>query len=75
MTEAELWNITQAAAYIGAATNKSATSTLSRWGIKAAGYERSPAGRAQALYLAVEIRAAKEARPGRGARTDLRKDT
>lgn len=75
MPEAELWNISQVAAHIGAASDKSATSTLSRWGIKAVGYERSPAGRPRALYSADEIRAAKEVRPGRGARTDLRKET
>lgn len=74
MTEPELWNIDQVAehlGYEGPSANKSATGTLSRWGVKADGYERSPNGRPRALYPAAEIRAAKAARPGRGARTDL----
>lgn len=68
---AEHWSIDEVAAHVGAATSRSATRTLSRWGIKAAGYERSDSGRARAMYPAAEVRAAKESRPGRGARTDL----
>lgn len=70
MPEPELWNIDQAAEHIGAATDKSATRTLSRWGIRAVGYERSAAGRPRSLYPADAIRAAKAASPGRRKRTD-----
>lgn len=71
MTEPELWNIDEAAAFLGAASGKSATRTISRWGIKAAAYGRSDNGRPMSLYPADEIRAAKASRPGRGTRTDL----
>jgi hypothetical protein len=70
MTKPELWTIAEAAEHIGAASNKSATSTLSRWGVKAVSYQRSPRGPAKALYSADEIRAAHANRPGRGTRTD-----
>lgn len=68
----ELWTIDQVADHIGATTTASARRTLSRWGITAADYRPHPTSRrAQALYDAERIRAAKAARPGRGARTDL----
>ncbi|MBA9003646.1 MULTISPECIES: hypothetical protein [Thermomonospora] len=67
----DLWTIDQAAEYIGASSTGSARRTLSRWGVKAAGYEPGESGRPAARYRAADVRAAKAARPGRGARMDL----
>ena len=71
MPEPELWYIDQAAVHLGAASNKSASRTLSRWGIKAIDHPVGADGKARARFRADDIRAAKAARPGRGARTDL----
>ncbi|MGW5657810.1 hypothetical protein [Streptomyces humi] len=55
------------AAYLGF-TGKSATGSarkqMSRWGIAA--HSREPGRSGQSLYLAAQVRAAREARPGRG---------
>lgn len=67
----ELWTIDQVADYLGAASPDSARRTLSRWGVKAVRYEPGPSGRPMAHWSADAVRAAKAARPGRGARTDL----
>jgi hypothetical protein len=70
---AELWTIDQVAEFLGAASIKSASSTLSRWGVAAADYVPHPVSkRPQARYRADEVREAKASRPGRGRRTDLR---
>jgi hypothetical protein len=66
----EVWSIRQTAEYLGV-TADSARRQLSRWGIQRASTGTSEAGRITALYPADDIRAAHEARPGRGARTDL----
>lgn len=71
MPELELWTIDQAAEHMGASTPVSARKSLSRWGVKAAGYKPVAGGGLRAVYRADEIRAAKAARPGRGKRTDL----
>lgn len=69
----ELWTIDQVADYLGAASAKSASRTLSRWGVSAVDYVPHPvSGRPQARYPADAVRDAKAARPGRGSRTDLR---
>ncbi|MFB8241983.1 hypothetical protein ACFC58_36160 [Kitasatospora purpeofusca] len=69
----ELWTIDQVADYLGAASAKSASRTLSRWGIRATRYTPHPAsGRPRAEYPADDVRAAAANRPGRGTRTDLR---
>jgi len=69
----ELWDIERVRAFLGAASTKSASRTLSRWSVKAVTYERGASGRPEARFDAGQVRAAKEARPGRGARTDLRR--
>ena len=68
----ELWTADQVADYLGAASTGSARRTLSRWGVRAVAYRPGPSGRPQAYYRADEVRAAHAARPGKGARTDLR---
>ncbi|MFF2612704.1 hypothetical protein [Kitasatospora sp. NPDC058046] len=69
----ELWTIDQVAAYLGATSAKSASRTLSRWGVAAVGYVPHPVSRRpQARYVADEVRDAAAARPGQGSRTDLR---
>jgi hypothetical protein len=45
MPEPELWTIAEAAAHIGTPSAGSARRTLSRWGVAAYGYQRSPNGR------------------------------
>ena len=67
----ELWTIDQVVDYLGASSPGSARRTLSRWGVKAVRYEPGPSGRPMARWPADAVRAAKAARPGRGARTDL----
>ncbi|MEU3521374.1 hypothetical protein ABZ770_40055 [Streptomyces sp. NPDC006654] len=63
----ELWTVSAVAAYLGF-TGESATGSarrqLSRWGIAA--HSREPGRSGQSLYLAAQVRAAHEARPGRG---------
>ena len=67
----EVWSIEQVRAFLGAASAKSASRTLSRWGVHAVGYERGESGRPEARFDAQQVRDAKDARPGRGSRTDL----
>lgn len=68
----ELWSAAQAAEFLrlkpGAARRQ-----LSRWGVRAATYERGASGRPEARYDAHEVRGKAANRPGRGARTDLAK--
>ncbi len=52
-------------------TEKSADKELRRWGIVPVGREPGRGGRN--LYPAAEVRKAAANRPGRGARTDLRR--
>ncbi|NUQ98879.1 MAG: hypothetical protein HOY79_20740 [Streptomyces sp.] len=68
----ELWSAAQVADHLGLASAASARRTLSRWGVQAAGYERSGGGRPEARYDAEQVRQAAQQRPGRGARTDLK---
>lgn len=67
----ELWSIEQAREHLKAASRKSASRTLSRWGVKAVRYEPGESGRPEARYDAQQVREAAQSRPGRGARTDL----
>ena len=69
--ENELWTTSQVAEYIGAASVRSATGTLHRWGVHPV--SREPGRSGQNLYRAAQVKAAKAARPGRGARIDLTK--
>lgn len=71
--EPELWTIHDVAGHLGVKP-KSASGTLTRWGVKAVRYERGPSGRPEARFDAEEVRTATANRPGRGARTDLRQD-
>ena len=71
MPDPELWTIDEVAVHIGATSTGSARKTLSRWGVAAYDYQPSANGRPQARYEAEEVRGAHQARPGRGARTDL----
>ncbi|MFE2070657.1 hypothetical protein ACFXDH_51305 [Streptomyces sp. NPDC059467] len=63
----ELWTVSVVADYLGF-TGESATGSarrqLSRWGIAAR--SREPGRSGQSLYPAAQVRAAHEARPGRG---------
>jgi hypothetical protein len=70
--DAELWTIDEVAAFVGASSTGSARKLLSRWGVRAVG--RHPGRGGVSLYDAHTVRAAKDARPGQGARTDLRED-
>jgi hypothetical protein len=70
---AETWTLTQAAAHIGAGSPASARVSLRRWGVKPTG--REPGRGGESLYDAHAVRAAKAARPGRGARTDIDRRT
>ena len=67
----DTWSIVQVAEFLGAASVKSASRTLSRWGVAAVGYERGASGRPEARFDEQQVRDAKAARPGRGRRTDL----
>lgn len=69
-TEPELWTIHDVAAHLGVRP-KSASGTLTRWGVRAVRYERGPTGRPEARFDPDEVRAAAANRPGQGARTDL----
>jgi hypothetical protein len=74
MEELELWTIDQVVSYLqvsGPTPEGKARRTLSRWGVRAVAKtkERWP----KALYRADQIKAAHEKRPGRGARTDLKR--
>ena len=71
MSAAELWGIEQVRVFLGAASAKSASRTLSRWGVRALGYERGESGRPEARFDAQQVRDAKAGRPGRDNRTDL----
>ncbi|MFF7096428.1 hypothetical protein ACFY9A_29135 [Streptomyces rubradiris] len=67
-----LWTAQQVADYL-AITRDAARRQLSRWGITAATYYPIPGSNLRgSLYDADQVRAAHAARPGRGARTDLR---
>lgn len=63
----ELWTISMVAehlGYSGPSATGSARKQLSRWGIVSQG--REPGRRGQSQYLASEVQAAHEARPGKG---------
>lgn len=67
----ELWTIDQVAEELGyktATAKATARKKLSAAGVKAADHRLNPdSGRVQAYYRAVEVKASKAARPGRGA--------
>jgi hypothetical protein len=65
----ETWSAAQVAEFLGTQVG-AARGQLSRWGVKALHYEPGASGRPEARYDAQAVRAAKEGRPGRGARTD-----
>ncbi|QKN87550.1 hypothetical protein SEA_HFRANCETTE_23 [Streptomyces phage HFrancette] len=68
----ELWTRDQVAAYLGIAPD-SVRRQMTRWGIQRHDTIRHPeSGRALARYPAGQVRARHAARPGSGARTDLR---
>lgn len=71
-TGGDLWTIAQVAAHLGVKP-ASARGTLSRWGVKAVERRVDDHGRAHSLYDPDEVKAAHATRPGRGARTDLKK--
>ncbi|MGW3505708.1 hypothetical protein ACWDMY_34320 [Streptomyces globisporus] len=64
-----LWTIEQVAEYLGAASTGSARKTLHRLGVAAVG--RGPGRAGKSLYDSQKVRAAREAAPGQGHRTDL----
>lgn len=66
-----LWTIAEVAAHLGIQPS-SARGTLSRWGVRAVERRIDDHGRAHSLYDSDEVKAAHAARPGRGARTDLK---
>lgn len=68
MPEPDRWTIAEVADYLGAASTGSARKTLSRWNVAAVG--RQPGRGGQSLYDPAEVRSAKTAAPGQGARTD-----
>lgn len=67
--EDEEWTLEETAARIGATSTGSARKMLSRWGVTAV--RREPGRGGQSIYNALQVLAAKGARPGQGARTDL----
>jgi hypothetical protein len=63
----ELWTVSVVAEYLGftgGSATGSARRQLSRWGIAAVA--REPGRGGQSLYRAAQVRAAHQARPGRG---------
>lgn len=66
----ERWTTDEVRVHLGAATVRSASKTLHRWGI--APVSREPGRAGQNVYDAAEVRAAIANRPKRGARTDLK---
>lgn len=66
----ELWTVQQVADYLGI-TRDAARKQLSRWGIEAA-FRYHERNLLCSLFRSTEVRAAHGARPGRGARTDLK---
>jgi len=68
----DLWTIGDVAAYLGIQPS-SARGALSRMGVRAHSFRAHPTShRAQALYDPEQVKAANAARPGKGARTDLK---
>ncbi|MFF2751140.1 hypothetical protein ACFVVA_37090 [Kitasatospora sp. NPDC058048] len=67
-----LWSVDRVAEHLEIRPD-SARGQMSRWGVRARTYQRGPTGRPSALYESTEVRTATANRPGRGARTDLRK--
>lgn len=70
----EQWTIEEVAEFLGAASNKSASRTLSRWGITRVDTEEREHGRVASLFDADQVRAAKtrpRARGGRPSRASL----
>ncbi|MFE9850288.1 hypothetical protein ACFYPN_15960 [Streptomyces sp. NPDC005576] len=74
----ELWAIDQVADHLdykGASAAGTARKTLSRWGVARHDMVEHPdSGRPQARYRAADVKAARAAAPGQGARTDTVND-
>ncbi|MFF1733734.1 hypothetical protein [Streptomyces sp. NPDC058247] len=68
LAETRLWTIADVAQYLDASSTGSARKTLSRWDVKAVA--RQPGRAGASLYDPNQVRAAREAAPGQGARTD-----
>lgn len=68
LSESQLWTIGDVAQHLGASSTGSARKTLSRWGVTAVA--RQPGRAGASLYDPNQVRAAQEAAPGQGARTD-----
>ncbi|MCL8016902.1 hypothetical protein [Streptomyces sp. AS02] len=68
VSKAELWTIADVTEFLGAASTGSARKTLSRWGVTAVG--RQPGRAGASLYDPNQVRDARAAAPGQGARTD-----
>ncbi|MEU5838623.1 hypothetical protein ABZ820_33825 [Streptomyces diacarni] len=66
-----LWDRDQVAAHLHIAPG-SVRGALRRLGVQPVEHRQVPGGRVRAYYRAEEVRAAAAARPGQGARTDLR---
>ncbi|MGW2841867.1 hypothetical protein ACWCWD_29280 [Streptomyces sp. NPDC001493] len=71
----ELWTIDQVAdhlGYKGTSATGTARKALSRWGVERHDMVEHPtSGRPQARYKAADVKAAQDAAPGQGSRTDL----
>lgn len=71
----DLWTIDDVAAHLGIQPS-SARGALSRMGVRAHSFRAHPEShRAQALYDPQQVKAANAARPGKGHRSDLDKET
>ncbi len=69
----DLITATEAAALLGVASGPVARRTLDRWKVRPVG--RAPGRGGESLYDRAAVEHALAHRPGRGARTDLRKDS
>ncbi|WP_372411985.1 hypothetical protein [Streptomyces luteireticuli] len=70
-TDSVLWTLDEVRNYLGLATPNGARTALSRWGVRPVA--RQPGRSGQNLYSPEEVRKAHATRPGRGARTDLKR--
>lgn len=70
LSEVRLWTIADVTTFLGMASTGSARKTLSRWGVQAVA--RQPGRAGASLYDPEQVRAARKAAPGQGARTDRR---
>lgn len=68
---ADTMTTTEAQRVLGLGSRRAARQQLARWGITATGRDMATG---EKLWPADQVRTAAANRPGRGARTDLRKD-